>query len=80
MDFNGPGYHAAVFIDIVERMVEIEATNYGLVAQLNDLHKGRNCGEVWKWFIDISAALVVVFVITGVCLLLPKKMGDYTHL
>lgn len=31
-------------------------------AVLNDLHKGRNTGEIWKWFIDITALLMVVFV------------------
>ncbi|MGR4998714.1 PepSY-associated TM helix domain-containing protein [Vibrio celticus] len=73
MDFKGPGYNASVFVDVTSEMVEVETTNYGVIALLNDLHKGRNSGEVWKWFIDITALLMVFFVLTGVCLLLPKK-------
>ncbi|KPL98975.1 PepSY-associated TM helix domain-containing protein [Vibrio splendidus] len=73
MDFKGPGYNASVFVDVASEMVEVETTNYGVIALLNDLHKGRNSGEVWKWFIDITALLMIFFVLTGVCLLLPKK-------
>ncbi|MGR5238593.1 PepSY-associated TM helix domain-containing protein [Vibrio alfacsensis] len=73
LDFKGPGYNATVFVDMTSGEAEIETTNYGMVALLNDLHKGRNSGSVWKWFIDITALLMVFFVLTGVCLLLPKK-------
>ncbi|EAP92978.1 hypothetical protein V12B01_14470 [Vibrio splendidus 12B01] len=73
MDFKGPGYNASVFVDVASEMVEVETTHYGVIALLNDLHKGRNSGEVWKWFIDITALLMIFFVLTGVCLLLPKK-------
>ncbi|MEG3220162.1 PepSY-associated TM helix domain-containing protein [Vibrio gigantis] len=73
MDFKGPGYNASVFVDVTSEFVEVETTNYGVIALLNDLHKGRNSGEVWKWFIDITALLMIFFVVTGVCLLLPKK-------
>lgn len=73
LDFKGPGYNATVFVDMTSGEAEIETTDYGLIARLNDLHKGRNSGEVWKWFIDITALLMVLFVVTGVCLLLPKK-------
>ncbi len=80
VDYKGPGYNAAVFIDMELKMAEVETTNYGLVAMLNDLHKGRNSGEIWRWFIDITAALMVVFVLTGVCLLIPKKRTLATSL
>lgn len=73
LDFKGPGYNATVFVDMTTGEAEVETTNYGIVALLNDLHKGRNSGDVWKWFIDITALLMVFFVLTGVCLLLPKK-------
>ncbi|MEZ9565139.1 PepSY-associated TM helix domain-containing protein [Vibrio artabrorum] len=73
MNFKGPGYNGSVFVDLTSETVEVETTNYGVIALLNDLHKGRNSGEVWKWFIDITALLMIFFVLTGVCLLLPKK-------
>lgn len=73
LDYKGPGYNATVFIDLLHKEAEIEKNHYGVVAVLNDLHKGRNSGEVWKGFIDITALLMIFFVLTGVCLLLPKK-------
>ncbi|GAA0645688.1 PepSY-associated TM helix domain-containing protein [Brevundimonas lenta] len=42
-----------------------ERTKRGWVAYLNDLHKGRNTGPVWYWFIDIFAAACVIFAVTG---------------
>ncbi|MDX1303516.1 PepSY-associated TM helix domain-containing protein [Photobacterium sp.] len=80
MDYKGPGYNVAVFIDMTSAVAVIEKTHYGAVAVLNDLHKGRNSGEVWKWFIDITALLMVFFVLTGVCLLVPKKKTFNTSL
>jgi len=44
---------------------EYEKTDRGMVSWLNDLHKGRNTGLVWSWFIDIFAGACLVFAITG---------------
>jgi hypothetical protein len=44
---------------------EYEKTDRGMVSWLNDLHKGRNAGNVWSWFIDIFAGACVVFALTG---------------
>ncbi|MBW3163511.1 PepSY-associated TM helix domain-containing protein [Ferrimonas balearica] len=73
LDFKGPGYDASVYIDLLEPVAEVSVTDYGTVAWLNDLHKGRNTGAAWHWFIDLSAVLMVLFVLTGVVLLVPKK-------
>ncbi|MGR5148123.1 PepSY-associated TM helix domain-containing protein [Photobacterium alginatilyticum] len=80
LDYKGPGFNATVFVDLTTKEAVIEKSHYGVVAVLNDLHKGRNSGEVWKWFIDITALLMVLFVLTGVCLLLPKKKTLATSL
>jgi len=42
-----------------------ERTTRGWVAYLNDLHKGRNTGVVWFWFIDVFAVACIVFAVTG---------------
>lgn len=73
LNYKGPGYNATVFIDLVSKSIEVETTDYGTIALLNDLHKGRNVGDVWKWFNDVIAILMILFVLTGVCLLLPNK-------
>ena len=42
-----------------------ERTTRGWVAYVNDLHKGRNTGPVWYWFIDVFAVACIVFAATG---------------
>ena len=46
-----------------------ERTTRGWVAWLNDLHKGRDTGPVWYWFIDVFAGVCIVFCLTGLVLL-----------
>ncbi|MCE7031837.1 PepSY-associated TM helix domain-containing protein [Lysobacter sp. GX 14042] len=48
---------------------EYERTDRGTVAWLNDLHKGRNTGAAWRWFIDLLAVACVLFALTGLWLL-----------
>jgi uncharacterized protein len=48
---------------------EYELTERGWISYLNDLHKGRNTGLAWSWFIDIFAAACLVFSITGLLIL-----------
>lgn len=71
--FTAPGYSAALFIDLVSREAELDISDYGWVAKFNDLHKGRHSGEWWKWVIDVSSLLMLVFILSGLALLLPKK-------
>jgi hypothetical protein len=65
----GPGRDAWVSIDRASGAVTSEKTDRGWVSYLNDLHKGRNSGTAWFWFIDIFAGACVVFTITGLLLL-----------
>jgi hypothetical protein len=44
---------------------EFEQTDRGWISWLNDLHKGRNSGTAWSWFIDLFAVACIVFCITG---------------
>lgn len=69
LSMQGPGTDAWLAIDRFEGTFEYEHTNRGWVAYFNDLHKGRNTGEAWKWFIDIFAIATLVFCITGLFLL-----------
>jgi hypothetical protein len=48
---------------------EYERTDRGWISWLNDMHKGRNAGVVWSWFIDIFALACLVFCITGFLIL-----------
>lgn len=64
-----PGGDGWVSISRSDGAVETEATDRGWIAWLNDLHKGRNSGDVWKWFIDVFAVACFVFALTGLVLL-----------
>jgi len=64
-----PGGDGWVSIDRASGAVTSEFTDRGWVSYLNDLHKGRNSGAVWKWFIDIYAFACLVFALTGLFLL-----------
>jgi hypothetical protein len=64
-----PGGDGWLSIDRASGAVEYESTRRGAIAFLNDLHKGRNAGPAWSWFIDVFALACLVFAITGLFLL-----------
>ncbi|EGF91647.1 pepSY-associated TM helix family protein [Asticcacaulis biprosthecium C19] len=69
IDLTGPGVDTSVTIDKADGHVSYERTDRGVIAVLNDLHKGRNTGAVWSLFIDILAIACVIFSVTGFGLL-----------
>ena len=64
-----PGGDAWVSIDRASGAIEAEVTDRGWISYLNDLHKGRNAGTAWFWFIDVFAAACILFTLTGLLLL-----------
>ena len=64
-----PGGDGWVSIDRETGEVQYETTDRGWLAYLNDLHKGRNTGPVWRWLIDVFALACLVFAVTGLILL-----------
>ena len=64
-----PGGDAWLTIDITSGELFYEKTERGWISYFNDLHKGRNTGVVWFWFIDVFAVACVIFCITGLVLL-----------
>lgn len=60
-----PGGDAWVRIDRASGDTEYEVTDRGWISYFNDLHKGRNTGAAWSWFIDIFAVAALLFSITG---------------
>ncbi|WP_268739989.1 PepSY-associated TM helix domain-containing protein [Novosphingobium organovorum] len=65
----GPGRDAWVSIDRQTGAIAAERTERGWISYLNDLHKGRNTGTAWAWFIDLFAGACVIFTLTGFFLL-----------
>jgi len=71
--FKGAGYAADAFITRDSGDYRITETRHGVVAILNDLHKGRDTGKVWSWVIDLSAGMLCLASLTGLVLLLYVK-------
>lgn len=70
ISFQGPGYTADVFVDRAKGTFHLSERSLGAVAWANDLHKGRDTGQGWKWVIDFSAIFMTVISLTGLILLL----------
>ncbi len=69
VSFKGAGYAADAFIDRKTGAYEMNESRFGLVAIVNDLHKGRDTGKAWKGIIDVSAAFMVLVSLTGLTLI-----------
>lgn len=69
VSFKGPGYAADTFIDRATGKYDLTETRSGLVAIMNDLHKGRDTGHGWSIMIDVSAILMTAVSITGIALI-----------
>lgn len=73
LDYQTPGKAVLVEIDQELNEAVVESTRFGLIAVLNDLHKGRHVDVVLSWLIDVSGAILVLFSLAGFVLLLPNK-------
>ncbi|ASU34871.1 PepSY-associated TM helix domain-containing protein [Mucilaginibacter xinganensis] len=78
VSFNGPGYAADVFIDRDNGGYKITETRLGLVAILNDLHKGRDTGKGWSVTIDLVALFMILVSLTGIIMMcfIKKKRSN----
>jgi len=74
VSFKGPGYAADAFIDRESGRYRLTESYHGLIAVLNDLHKGRDSGAVWSVLIDVSAVLMTAISLTGLVLLFYLKL------
>lgn len=63
------GGDAWVRFALEDGSAEFETTDRGWISWLNDVHKGRNTGTVWNWFIDLFALACLLFCITGLLIL-----------
>jgi uncharacterized protein len=70
-----PGGDAWLTIDLASGALEYELTERGWVSYFNDLHKGRNTGVAWSWFLDFFAVACIIFCLTGLLLLQRYSSG-----
>lgn len=69
LSMPAPGEDAWLSIQRDTGEAEYERTERGWISYFNDLHKGRNAGPAWSWFLDVFALACLVFCITGLLLL-----------
>lgn len=70
LDYQRPGGLTTVVVDLDLGEVTMERVDDGLVALINDLHKGRHSGKAWRVLIDVTALVCIFFSVTGVLLLI----------
>jgi hypothetical protein len=73
--FKGPGYSADVMINRKDGKFKLIEVKFGIVAVMNDLHKGRDTGKGWSWLIDVSAGFLTLVSLSGLTMMffLKKK-------
>jgi uncharacterized protein len=69
VSFKGPAYSADAYISRASGEYDLTEMRMGLVAIINDLHKGRDTGPAWSWFIDVSSVLLALVSLTGLLLM-----------
>lgn len=73
ISFKSAGYSADIFINRSDGKFQLTELRLGIVAVLNDLHKGRDSGKAWGWLIDISAVFLILVSLSGLAMLLFLK-------
>ncbi len=66
--FNGPSYQAAAQIDVKTGTYDLTVETQGVLALVNDLHKGRDTAKSWRWLIDVIGVALTVISLTGLAL------------
>jgi uncharacterized protein len=60
--------------------VEVTTKPASSLTLIQDLHRGKNSGLSWSWFIDISAIVIMLLSLAGFILFLSVKTRLMTHL
>ena len=80
VSFKGPGYSADAFLNRHDGTFKLTEQRQGLVAVLNDLHKGRDSGAGWSWLLDVSAGFLALVSLSGLVMLFFLKNKRATGL
>jgi hypothetical protein len=78
VSFKGPGYSADAFINRDNGEYKLTETSLGLIAVMNDLHKGRDTGKKWSYLIDAAAIFMSLVSLTGIVMICFMKKKRFT--
>jgi len=80
ISLKGPAYSCDAFINRENGTYELSEVKMGIMAVMNDLHKGRDSGSGWSWIIDISAVFLILVSLSGLillCFIKKKRMAGF---
>ncbi|MBC7400992.1 MAG: PepSY-associated TM helix domain-containing protein [Mucilaginibacter sp.] len=80
LSFKGPGYSADAFVDRTTGDYKVTETSLGIIAVMNDLHKGRDTGKKWAYLIDVAAVFMTLLSLTGlvmICFMKKKRLNGF---
>jgi hypothetical protein len=78
--FDGPKGSADLTIDLATGKATGKVARAGLMAIVQDLHRGKNSGLPWRWVIDLSAWLVLGLSLIGYVLFFSLRFRLKTSL
>jgi hypothetical protein len=77
---EGPKGAADLTLDLATGKAEGRITRPGLMAVIQDLHRGKNSGVAWRWVIDLSAWIVLALSLIGYVLFFSLRFRLKTSL
>jgi uncharacterized protein len=69
-----------IVVDLASGAAEISVQRSGVVAMLNELHRGAKSGQVWRALIDIAAGLILIMSLIGYVLFFSLRFRLRTSL
>ncbi|OJU62887.1 MAG: peptidase [Armatimonadetes bacterium 55-13] len=73
LSFRSPGYAADCFFDRDSGKYEMSIDSMGMMAVMNDLHRGKDSSKAWAWLIDLSGIFLALLSLTGLGILFYLK-------
>lgn len=78
--FEGVKGSSDVSVDLKSGMARARLQSADPVTMLDDLHRGKNAGPVWQWFIDIAGIVILVLSLLGYVLFFAMRFRLRTAL
>lgn len=77
---ESPAGSTDVWVNTMDQQIEITQKPASVVGMLNDLHRGKQVSDAWRWLIDVSAVIIMLLSVAGFVLFLTIKSRLLTHL
>lgn len=78
--FDGPKGTADAEIDLTTGKASVRGATAPMMLMIQDLHRGKNSGEAWRWALDISAYLILALSVIGYILFFSLRFRLRTSL